>query len=209
MRAGKSSWDGRVTRLGMYAANVRWLASTLALLVPVARAAKGTTVVAVTATTTVTQRATDHGAHGACDNFHGACVVYGGVGNPSYTTTVYATEEAPSTVSISASPTATVTSYSTATAVEVRTTTVSNSNDCSNHDGACVVYGSAGGATATTVYSASSQTTTGNSGGYIGKSGTAGNEGAIGAAAASAAEIGRPAMAAAAIGVVGVIICLL
>ena len=70
-----------------------WLTRLLALLIPLT-AAQSTTVIAVTATatTTVTQTATNtEGAQGACNNFYGACVVYGGPGNPSYTTTIYAT----------------------------------------------------------------------------------------------------------------------
>ncbi|EMC93592.1 hypothetical protein BAUCODRAFT_246259 [Baudoinia panamericana UAMH 10762] len=144
--------------------------------------AVSTTVVAVTATTTITQTATNSaGAQGACDNFYGACVVYIGYGNPSYSTTFY--NYAPSTTlttrTTTPSPTTIVTSYS--TQVVVQTTTVSNSGECNNYNGACVVYQTAAGA-ATTVYPGSSGNHQGSSQGEIGLTSNNGGDGTIGAA---------------------------
>ncbi|KAK0247248.1 hypothetical protein B0A54_11923 [Friedmanniomyces endolithicus] len=112
---------------------------------------QSTTVVAVTATSTITHTATNtDGAQGACNNFYGACVVYGGSGDAAYTTTIYAT--GPSTTYATPTPTSLVTSTSTATTeVVVQTTTVSNSGACQGYDGSCVVYNTANGAAATTV----------------------------------------------------------
>ncbi|KAK3072453.1 hypothetical protein LTR53_006780 [Teratosphaeriaceae sp. CCFEE 6253] len=149
--------------------------------------ADSTTIVAVTATTTITQTATNtDGAHGGCNNFYGACVVYGGYGDPSYTTTIYATS--PSTTQITTLPTSLVTWTSTAaTEVVVHTTTVSNSGACQGFDESSVVYSTAGGAAATTVYAGNGGSTAsgrgGNSDGEIGNTSNDGGDGAIGNAA--------------------------
>ena len=140
-----------------------------------------TTVVEVTATTTVTASASGNES-GACDNFYGACVVYGGYGSAAYTTTVYAGSATRTVTTTTGQQTST--SLVTSTTTVVQTTTASNSGACDSYDGACVVYGTNGVAT-TTVYSGSSTNTSkGNGDGEIGESGNAGSEGAIGGAAA-------------------------
>ncbi|KAK5677469.1 hypothetical protein LTS10_010041 [Elasticomyces elasticus] len=165
---------------------LRWLPSSLALAAfTIPSAAKlyerdaSTTVVAVTATTTITQTAynTD-GGQGACNNFYGACVVYGGYGHPSYTTTIYAS--GPSTVYSTPSPTSLVTSTSTATEVVVQTTTVSDSGACQGYEGSCVVYNTADSAAATTVYTGNGNGQGGNGDGVIGNTNNGGGDGAIG-----------------------------
>ncbi|KAK0270866.1 hypothetical protein LTR35_013918 [Friedmanniomyces endolithicus] len=150
------------------------------------RRAQSTTVVAVTATSTITHTATNtDGAQGACNNFYGACVVYGGSGDAAYTTTIYAT--GPSTTYATPTPTSLVTSTSTATTeVVVQTTTVSNSGACQGYDGSCVVYNTANGAAATTVYAGNNGNGGGgNSNGEIGNTGNGGGNGAIGSGASS------------------------
>ncbi|TKA82737.1 hypothetical protein B0A55_01089 [Friedmanniomyces simplex] len=146
---------------------------------------QSTTVVAVTATTTVTQTATNtDGAQGACNNFYGACVVYGGYGNPSYTTTIYAT--GPPTTHTTPTPMSLVTSTSTATEVVVQSTTVSNSGACQGYDGSCVVYNTANGAAATTVYAGNSGNGGGGNGnGEIGNTSNGRGDGAIGSGAST------------------------
>ncbi|KAK1073205.1 hypothetical protein LTR12_010816 [Friedmanniomyces endolithicus] len=142
---------------------------------------QSTTVVAVTATNTITHTATNtDGAQGACNNFYGACVVYGGSGDAAYTNTIYAT--GPSTTYATQTPTSLVTSTSTATTeVIVQTTTVSNSGACQGYDGSCVVYNTANGAAATTVYAGNSGNSGGGNGnGEIGNTGNGGGNGAIG-----------------------------
>ncbi|KAK0837700.1 hypothetical protein LTS02_017916, partial [Friedmanniomyces endolithicus] len=142
---------------------------------------QSTTVVAVTATSAITHTTTNtDGAQGACNNFYGACVVYGGSGEAAYTTTIYAT--GPSTTYATPTPTSLVTSTSTATTeVIVQTTTVSNSGACQGYDGSCVVYNTANGAAATTVYAGNNGNSGGgNSNGEIGNTGSGGGNGAIG-----------------------------
>lgn len=114
-------------------------------------------VVSVISTTTV--HATASGSD-ACNNFYGACVVYGGQGEP-YTTTVYR------------DTTATPTDVTTSTTI-VQTTTVSDAGACSNFAGSCVVYGGENGGAAYTTTAAgyeggqgNGQRPLGNSGGYI------------------------------------------
>ncbi|KAK5117556.1 hypothetical protein LTR62_004978 [Meristemomyces frigidus] len=143
---------------------------------------QSTAVVAVTATTTITQTASS--ANGACDNFYGACVVYGGQGTP-YTTTAYATGSpatSTGTTLRTTAPTTIVTSYSTATQTVVKTMTASNSGECNNYEGACVVYSSPAGAAATTVYTSNSGEGGGNGDGEIGNTASHGDEGLIGTA---------------------------
>jgi len=145
-----------------------------------------TTIVAITATTTVTQTAT--GTEGACDNFYGACVIYGSYGSTAeYTTTVYGTPLPPASPepppNTTPSPTTTLV---TSTSTIEQTTTVSETGACQNYDGSCVVYGADGSPT-TTVYSGSSSNEgqhghPGNSDGEIGES-SGSSDGAIGAAA--------------------------
>lgn len=143
-----------------------------------ASADASTTVVAVTSTTTVHATATND--QGACDNFVGACVVYGSTAGAPYTTTVYVGNGSPTT-----SPTPT--SWVTSTTTLLATTTVSNSGACSGFSGACVVYGTDGNSAPTsTVYYASGSSSRpdgkpGNSQGYIGPKNNDGN-GVIGAA---------------------------
>ncbi|KAK0936400.1 hypothetical protein LTR29_012073 [Friedmanniomyces endolithicus] len=150
---------------------------------------QSTVVVAVTATSTITHTATNtDGAQGACNNFYGACVVYGGSGDAAYTTTIYAT--GPSTTYATPTPTSLVTSTSTATTeVVVQTTTVSNSGACQGYDGSCVVYNTANSAAATTVYAGGN----GNGGagtgnGEIGNTGSGGGNGAIGSGVSNSAS---------------------
>ncbi|KAK1069328.1 hypothetical protein LTR74_004894 [Friedmanniomyces endolithicus] len=150
---------------------------------------QSTTVVAVTATSTITHTATNtDGAQGACNNFYGACVVYGGAGDAAYTTTIYAT--GPSTTYTTSTPTSLVTSTSTATTeVVVRTTTVSNSGACQGYDGSCVVYNTANSAVATTVYAGTNGNGGGGNGnGEIGNTGNGGGNGAIGSGVSNAAS---------------------
>lgn len=118
---------------------------------------QSTMVVSVTSTTTV--HATASGFD-VCNNFYGACVVYGGQGEP-YTTTVYR------------DTTAFPTDVTTSTTI-VKTTTVSDAGACSNFAGSCVVYGGENGGAAYTTTAAGyqggqddGQRPLGNSGGYI------------------------------------------
>ena len=141
---------------------------------------QSTTVVDVTATTTVTAT-TSGGSNGACNNFYGACVVYGGYGSASYTTTMYAGNPTDTVILTLTTPTSLVTSTRTIS----QTTTASNSGACNNYDGACVVYGNSGVAT-TTVYSGSggsSHRGQGNGDGEFGEDTNDGSDGAIGGAA--------------------------
>jgi hypothetical protein len=128
----------------------------LALLFAIARS-QSTMVVSVISTTTV--HATASGSD-ACNNFYGACVVYGGQGE-AYTTTVYR------------DTTASPTDVTTSTTV-VQTTTVSDAGACSNFAGSCVVYGGENGGAAYTTTAAgyqsgqgNGQRPLGNSDGYI------------------------------------------
>lgn len=142
----------------------------------------------VTSTQTVYATTTASNS-GACDNFYGACVVYGNGGSAAYTITVYASSSpTPHTTTAYTSPTST---FSTSTTTIVQTTTVTNANACNNYDGSCVVYTSNGGA-ATTIYAGSTSTGgngNGNGNGVIGAQATGSNNngggsgGAIGAAA--------------------------
>ncbi|KXT05758.1 hypothetical protein AC578_1061 [Pseudocercospora eumusae] len=140
---------------------------TTLLLATIAACQTSTTL--VTATTTVT--ATESGA---CNNFVGACVVYGTEGEAPYTTTVYAEESETSKT--------TVTSITTIS-VAAAETTADAASACQGFVGACVVYGSgvAGANYQTTVYNGNSpQATLENSGGYIGPGGS--SDGYIGEA---------------------------
>jgi len=114
-------------------------------------------VVSVISTTTVHATAT---GSDACNNFYGACVVYGGQGEP-YTTTVYR------------DTTASPTDVTTSTTI-VQTTTVSDAGACGNFAGSCVVYGGENGGAAYTTTAgghqggqANGQRPLGNSDGYI------------------------------------------
>lgn len=122
---------------------------------------------AVPATTTVD-------SPNGCNNFVGACVVYG-TDNPG-TTTVYASNTTPSPTSF---VTQTTTVYVSATAKPT--------SACQNYFGACVVYGGGGAGGAqytTTVYNDGSNTggNNGNGQGEIGQTGGDSNQGAIGGA---------------------------
>lgn len=128
----------------------------LSLMIASARS-QSTMVVSVVSTTTVHATASDSDA---CNNFYGACVVYGGNESP-YTTTVYRDS--------TAAPTEVVTSTTI-----VHTTTVTDAGACSNFAGSCVVYGGVnGGAAYTTTVAgsqggqAAGQQPLGNSDGYI------------------------------------------
>ncbi|KAL1582701.1 hypothetical protein WHR41_08574 [Cladosporium halotolerans] len=123
--------------------------------------AQSTTVVSLTSTTTIYASATD--LANACNNFSGACVVYGdndAHGAP-YTTTVYRGS--------SPTPTSVVTS----TTIVQATATVTDANACQDFDGACVVYAGSGEAAYTTTASgyrggqAGQQQHLGNADGYI------------------------------------------
>jgi hypothetical protein len=128
----------------------------LALLFALA-SSQTTMVVSVISTTTV--HATASGSD-ACNNFYGACVVYGGQGE-AYTTTVYR------------DTTTTPTDVTRSTTI-VQTTTVSDAGACSNFAGSCVVYGGGNGGAAYTTTAAdyqggqgNGQRPLGNSDGYI------------------------------------------
>ena len=116
--------------------------------------AQSTKTVSVISTTSVHATASDTDP---CNNFYGACVVYGNDGAP-HTTTVYRdTTIAPSEVT-------------TSTTV-VQTTIVTDAGACANFAGSCVVYGGGNGQNAyTTVvagYQSGQQQALGNSDGYI------------------------------------------
>lgn len=123
--------------------------------------AQSTTVVSLTSTTTIHASATD--LANACNNFNGACVVYGdndAHGAP-YTTTVYRGS--------SPTPRSVVTS----TTIIQATATVTDANACQDFNGACVVYAGSGEAAYTTTPSgyqggqAGQQQHLGNADGYI------------------------------------------
>lgn len=140
--------------------------------------------------------ATDY--QGACENFVGACVVYGTYASAPYTTTVYRYAPSPSPPRAPApppTPSPRTNTITTSTRVILATTTASNEGACSNFRGACVVYGSntvAGqptrtvyyDGTSTVVYAGASATPTrpGGGQGYIGPKADAG-DGVIGGAA--------------------------
>jgi hypothetical protein len=116
----------------------------------------------------------------ACNNFYGACVVYGDNG-AAYTTTVYRDS------------TTAPTDVTTSTTI-VQTTTVTDAGACSNFAGSCVVYGgeSRGAAYTTTATGyqsgqADGQRPLGNSDGYIAQ-GKGDGSGLIGAASSLAAS---------------------
>lgn len=125
--------------------------------------AQSTTIVSLTSTTTVHASATDDA--NACNNFNGACVVYGDneANGAEYTTTVYRDS--------SPTPTEIVTS----TTIIQATTTASDASACENFNGACVVYAGNGEAAYTTTADgyngeqAVGQQAIGNSDGYIGE----------------------------------------
>lgn len=128
----------------------------LSLMVAFSRC-QSTMVVSVVSTTTVHATASDSDA---CNNFYGACVVYGGNGSP-YTTTVYR-DSTPSPTEVTTSTTI------------VQTITVTDAGACSNFAGSCVVYGGENGGAAYTTTVAGNQggqaaghQPLGNSDGYI------------------------------------------
>lgn len=131
---------------------------------------------AVPSTTTIPATATNSGS---CDDFTGACVVYGGESGSQqapYTTTVYAG---------STSATSVVTSDVTATTTVYVSESANASGACEGFSGACVIYatGNSGAAYTTTVYQpAASSGNSGNGDGAIGESGSDGNQGYISAA---------------------------
>lgn len=150
----------------MHRSRVHHLLATICLSFLLTLALAQPTVVSVTSTTTIHATATDDS--NACNNFYGACVVYGN--NGAYTTTVYATD------------TSTPTRLVTSTTVVPATKTVTDASACQNFDGSCVVYASGGSGRyyTTTAYAATSSL--GNSGGYIAKSSDRDSPGYIGAA---------------------------
>ncbi|KAF2163795.1 hypothetical protein M409DRAFT_25976 [Zasmidium cellare ATCC 36951] len=151
----------------------------LSLFLAIANCQTSTTL--VTATTTVTSSATDNG--GACNDFVGACVVYGGPGG-AYTTTVYAASSPRPTV-------VTATTTTTVTYIPAEQATTGAVSACQNYEGACVVYGTNAQGSAqytTTVFAGASNSgqnngnnggagliggSNGNGDGYIGPSGAA------------------------------------
>jgi hypothetical protein len=125
----------------------------LSLLVALAHC-QSTLIISVVSTTTVHATASDSNA---CNNFYGACVVYGGENASPYTTTVYRE----STVVVTST-------------TAVQTTTVDDAGACSDFAGSCVVYGGQNGEAAytTTVTGyqsgqAGGQRPLGDSDGYI------------------------------------------
>lgn len=162
----------------VYLLNIPRLSALLSLLLVRTAADVTTEVVQITSTTTVHVTATDY--EGACENFVGACVVYGTQDSAPYTTTVY--RYAPTTSSPLPEPTTVITS----TQVVVATTTASNEGACASFSGACVVYATDGNAASTVYYAGSSATPRpGNGQGYIGPKEAASGDGAIGEAASS------------------------
>lgn len=153
------------------------LLASIGLWFLISLASAQTTVVSVTSTTTIHATATDNS--NACNNFYGACVVYGDNGQgAAYTTTVYASGTSPSLT-----PTSLITSTTTVPA----STTATDAATCKSFDGSCVVYGSGGsGEYTTTSYAATSSL--GNSGGYIAKSTDRDSPGYIGAASSLSAS---------------------
>jgi hypothetical protein len=138
--------------------------------------AQSTMIVSVVSTTTVHATASHSNA---CNNFYGACVVYGDNG-AAYTTTVYRDR------------TTAPTDVTTSTTI-VRTTTVTDAGACSNFAGSCVVYGGENGGAAYTTTATGYQSgqtdgqrPLGNSDGYIAQSKSDGS-GVIGAASSLAA----------------------
>ena len=131
--------------------------SALCTLISFTLAQTSTTL--VTATTTVT--ATESGA---CDNFVGACVVYGTDGAAPYTTTVYTANPAQATITATATTTVYLSAGAPVTAA---------SGACSDFNGACVVYASdaQGASYTTTVYGGNSGNNQGLIGGKKGGSG--------------------------------------
>lgn len=120
---------------------------------------QSTMTVSVISTTTIHATNSDSNA---CNNFYGACVVYGDNGAPS-TTTIYR--------DTTARPT-----DATASTTIIRTTTVSDAGACSDFAGSCVVYGGENGEAAYTTTAnsqhgsaAAGQQPLGNSDGYIAK----------------------------------------
>jgi hypothetical protein len=147
----------------------------LSLIVAFVRA-QSTMIVSVVSTTTIHATTSDSDA---CNNFYGACVVYGDSGSP-YTTTVYRDS------------TSAPTKVTTSTTI-VQTTTVTDAGACSNFAGSCVVYGGEnGGAAYTTTATgyqsgqADEQRPLGNSDGYIAQ-GKSDGSGVIGAGSSLAA----------------------
>ena len=142
-------------------------------LLAIAASQAATTVVSVTLTKTVHVTATDY-AH-ACDHFFGACVVYGTYGAAPYTTTVFVGRS-----DTTLPPT-------TSTKTIIATTTVSNSGDCANFRGACVVYATnvRGSASSPVHHAASNRphSGVGNNQGYIGTKQPDGGDGYIGSGA--------------------------
>lgn len=119
--------------------------------------AQSTKTVSVISTTTVHATASDTDP---CNNFFGACVVYGDNG-AAHTTTVYR------------DTTAAPTEVTTSTTL-IQTTTVTDAGACANFAGSCVVYGDGNGQNAYTTIAAGQaggqvveQQPLGNSGGYI------------------------------------------
>lgn len=146
----------------------------LFFLLGLASADVSTTVISVTSTKTV--HATNTNYAGACDDFVGACVVYGTYANAPYTTTVYRGRSSDTT------------SLTTSTTTLVATTTASNSGACSGFVGACVVYatnsGSAASASSTVYYqSSNNHNGLGNNQGYIAQGSNGGGNGYIGSGA--------------------------
>lgn len=136
--------------------------SLLATLLLALSAVRQTSTTMVKAITTVT--ATESGA---CNDFVGACVVYGTEGAAPYYTTLYA----------GMSGTSRIVTTSTTTLSRITEsigTTADAAGACQDFVGACVVYGTgaAGASYTTTVYNGNSpQATLGNSDGYIGPAG--------------------------------------
>lgn len=148
-----------ITRLNMIFPSV--LTSLLLAPFYVLVHAQKTTVVSLTSTTTIHATATD--LSNACNNFNGACVVYGdnNAHGAPYTTTVYRGN----------SPT--TTDVVTSTTIVQATTTATDANACQDFNGACVVYAGNGEAAYTTTAGGyqggqgGQQQHLGNSDGYI------------------------------------------
>jgi hypothetical protein len=146
----------------------------------IAQCYASTNLITNTATTTVTAAES-----GACNNFVGACVVYGTGGAVPYTTTIYA--DSPATSTISVTPT---------TVTEEASNTAHASRPCEHFEGACVVYatGTDGTSYTTTIQNGDGDAAaTGNRDGLIGVPGS--SDGYIGEASSLNMRIILPLIA--------------
>ncbi|KAF2215794.1 hypothetical protein CERZMDRAFT_89995 [Cercospora zeae-maydis SCOH1-5] len=122
-------------------------------------AASQSPAASIATATTTTETVTELGA---CNNFVGACVVYGNADTTPYTITVSAGSHSPADDTVSTT---------TVTLSRTSDTTPDAGSACADFTGACVVYGGAENPSYTTTAnnggSSSDDTQPGNSDGYI------------------------------------------